>query len=671
MREFDERDNLEKEIYEKIKEMGEEVEIPESLSPKNIEKMLSQDSPKKKKPVRYFAQVIAACLVLFVGVGVWNGISTIAKNNDLISEIENSNNEESGHIDEIDYSEKHSLDGSYVVAKDYDDITKRLEEKYKEMKKDEILEGITDFLGVGNINEVVEEMVQENESFDSASDSVSSENDFSTTNVQTEGINEGDSVITDGEYIYRIDGSKIYIFSTLNELEVVSVIESDIPEEISYCEIYVDGNNLFIVAFRFSTIMECIDGPVQEDVAYYGMEENHEVIIYKYDISNIKNPVLVDEVHQEGNYNTTRKVGNIMYIFTNMFISYEKGVTAETVLPEINGELVDAKDVYICEDMRQEFITSSINLGETDEKMEVIDSMVIMNSYAEVYMGLDGLYLYESNYNFNTNVTNTIISKFGYKGGYMTAINCTTINGTIRDKFAINEKDENLRVLLTETKGGERSNKLVIYDAGLNYVSEIDGIAENEEIYAARYIGDIAYFITYRNTDPLFAVDVSDITNPKMLGYLEITGFSEYIHPYGEGKLLGIGYETDPDTGTFIGVKLVMFDISNPSEMKILGTKVLEGYDDVSVFYEYKDITISPEKNIIGIDTCEYMDYTCNHIVYKWTENGFEEIINKETDDIWFTRSVYIEDDYYILENGKVSKYDLSNPNSYITLEYE
>ncbi|MEE1079265.1 MAG: beta-propeller domain-containing protein, partial [Agathobacter sp.] len=395
------------------------------------------------------------------------------------------------------------------------------------------------------------------------------------------------------------------------------------------------------------------------------------VIIYKYDISNIKNPVLVDEVHQEGNYNTTRKVGNIMYIFTNMFISYEKGVTAETVLPEINGELVDAKDVYICEDMRQEFITSSINLGETDEKMEVIDSMVIMNSYAEVYMGLDGLYLYESNYNFNTNVTNTIISKFGYKGGYMTAINCTTINGTIRDKFAINEKDENLRVLLTETKGGERSNKLVIYDAGLNYVSEIDGIAENEEIYAARYIGDIAYFITYRNTDPLFAVDVSDITNPKMLGYLEITGFSEYIHPYGEGKLLGIGYETDPDTGTFIGVKLVMFDISNPSEMKILGTKVLEGYDDVSVFYEYKDITISPEKNIIGIDTCEYMDYTCNHIVYKWTENGFEEIINKETDDIWFTRSVYIEDDYYILENGKVSKYDLSNPNSYITLEYE
>ena len=68
--------------------------------------------------------------------------------------------------------------------------------------------------------------------------------------------------------------------------------------------------------------MECIDGPVQEDVAYYGMEENHEVIIYKYDISNIKNPVLVDEVRQEGNYNTTRKVGNIMYIFTNMFISF-------------------------------------------------------------------------------------------------------------------------------------------------------------------------------------------------------------------------------------------------------------------------------------------------------------------------------------------------------------
>ena len=81
-------------------------------------------------------------------------------------------------------------------------------------------------------------------------------------------------------------------------------------------------------------------------------------------------------------------------------------------------------------------------------------------------------------------------------------------------------------------------------DDKMKIIGKLSGIADGEEIYAARYIGDIAYFITYHNTDPLFAVDISDPETPKIIGKIKITGFSDYLHPYGKNKLLGIGYES-------------------------------------------------------------------------------------------------------------------------------
>lgn len=98
----------------------------------------------------------------------------------------------------------------------------------------------------------------------------------------------------------------------------------------------------------------------------------------------------------------------------------------------------------------------------------------------------------------------------------------------------------------------------------------LENIAKGEEIYAARYLGNIAYFITYHNTDPLFAVDISDPAHPKPLGNVKMTGYSDYLHPFGDGLLLGIGYETDAKTSEKTGVKLTMFDISDPINLRIL-----------------------------------------------------------------------------------------------------
>ena len=81
-------------------------------------------------------------------------------------------------------------------------------------------------------------------------------------------------------------------------------------------------------------------------------------------------------------------------------------------------------------------------------------------------------------------------------------------------------------------------------------IGRIENLAEGEEIKSARFMGDTGYFVTYENTDPLFSVDLSDPENPKITGKLKITGFSEYLHFYGQNRLLGIGWETDPDSGS-------------------------------------------------------------------------------------------------------------------------
>ena len=101
----------------------------------------------------------------------------------------------------------------------------------------------------------------------------------------------------------------------------------------------------------------------------------------------------------------------------------------------------------------------------------------------------------------------------------------------------------------------------------LEIIGKIENLAEDERIYSARFFGENGYFVTFRQTDPLFAVDLKDPKNPKILSELKISGFSEYLHFYGEDRMLGIGMEADEETGRTEGMKLSMFDISNPADV--------------------------------------------------------------------------------------------------------
>lgn len=292
-----------------------------------------------------------------------------------------------------------------------------------------------------------------------------------------------------------------------------------------------------------------------EDCFYY-FSEGTQTQVLTYDISDPEKPVKTGCVTQDGRYQTSRKIGNIIYLFTNKRISMpqqtkEEAVTEENVsgwIPLVNDKAVDAEDIYVDNGGggSNSLLISSVNVKNPDQ---VVDNTMILSQYVDIYVSESAFYVYQIKGSWNDAVTQ--IAKFGLADGKMDADGAVSVNGRITDTFAINEQSGKLRVLTTsqDSVNGEETNNLYLFEKNLSLTGKIEGIAQGEEIYAARYLGNMAYFVTYRNTDPLFAVDLSDDKNPKVLGELKISGFSEYLHFWGEDKLVGIGYETDEKQG--------------------------------------------------------------------------------------------------------------------------
>ena len=218
-------------------------------------------------------------------------------------------------------------------------------------------------------------------------------------------------------------------------------------------------------------------------------------------------------------------------------------------------------------------------------------------------------------------------------------------------------------------------NICYLFDENLKLTGSLKGIAKGEQIYAARYLGDMVYFVTYRNTDPLFAVDLSDEKHPKILSELKITGFSEYLHFWEDDKLVGIGYETDPDTGERKGIKLSMFDISNPTKLTTLGTCVIENLDYSPALYNYKSVLVDAKENLIGFAAESYEgDLKSSYFLLSWEDGDFHSLFSESIDSdesLDEYRGIYVGDIFYLVNTEKVVSYDREKEYEMIqTLEW-
>jgi len=178
----------------------------------------------------------------------------------------------------------------------------------------------------------------------------------------------------------------------------------------------------------------------------------------------------------------------------------------------------------------------------------------------------------------------TAVHQFDITGsGAATYVASGAVSGHLVDASSMSEQDGRLRMATTEGAPWESSERAASRVAVLETegdalveVGAVEGLGRTEQIYSVRFVGDTAYVVTFRQTDPLFVVDLSDPTAPSLQGELEIPGYSAYLHPLDDGHLLGIGQEADAN-GMITGLQASVFDVTDPAHPTRVDQVVLPG----------------------------------------------------------------------------------------------
>lgn len=281
----------------------------------------------------------------------------------------------------------------------------------------------------------------------------------------------------------------------------------------------------------------------------------------------------------------------------------------------------------------------------------------------------------------------TVVYKFMLDNAKVVAAGSAEVPGRVNNQFSMDESSDSFRIATTkgplfaefleDTEQDSWTNVYVL-DNQLKIVGRLEGLAQGESIYASRFLGDRVYLVTFEQTDPLFAIDLSDPRKPTLLGELKIPGFSTYLHPYSENILIGLGHETDVDKNENVsvgGLKVSLFDVSDVKELREIDSYAVGGFgSDSEALREHKAFLFSKEKSLLVFPTQIYKanvadpsDYEPVHeftgaIVFHIDENGLEErgrvthVITPPTADAVLTptdftisinRSLYINDVLY------------------------
>lgn len=618
-------------MIEQLRKKSEDIQIPDSLRPDQIEKRLSERPKKYHWKKEYTAGLAAACCLLVCGA-VWG----IQKNPQRVSPVEKQ-----------DTATDQAESSDIQTAKSYDQIY-----EYLQANQDNQYGTDTGMLERGVVTESAEDSSSTNSATAAdtgvAQNSKSSENAvYSETNVRQEGVDEADVVKTDGRYLYTLkdNGRSVAIVDTSNG-ELQMVISIPVEDDDQAREFYVNDGHLILVS-EFNQERE--DGT--------WTYTSTDTRVTTYDITDPEKPEKAGEVTQSGSYTSSRLTDGHLYLFTQYSVDVTSGITPKDkkdYIPYVNQQMLEADDIYL-PPFSQAYMYEVVSSVDVAKPGEIQDTKAIFSDGGELYVSNDNIYWYETQW---SDKTETVIKRISYKDGKLKAEASGKVDGYINDSFSIDEYDGYLRVVTTD----DETNGLYILDSNMKEVGSITGLAEGEQVYSARLLGDTGYFVTYEQTDPLFSVDLSDPKNPKIIGKLKIPGFSEYLHFYGENQLLGIGMDVDEDGFTTNGVKLSMFDISDSSDVKEIQKYTLENVYSAAVMYDYKAVLIDPEKNVIGFAADGNNGE--NYYVFSYNNtNGFECLMSETVNGNGYqsARGVYVDNTLYVVKGNIIEAYDMAD----------
>lgn len=633
--------DIEKYINDNIK-----AETPPSLSKENIGKMLdaSPNEAKLTKRVRRqtvykFAALAAVFAIVLSAVSVY---SSVKKPKSI------------------------SLDNSGLLSVSADDSYNEIYARLKELKNNWVFasgSGIAfgDAELMVDLNGTASEVNSKNPSSalqesnkDEAASVAATDKNFGITNTQEENVDEGDIIKTDGKNIYLADRNNhtVYIVKADNG-KMNKLSEIKIDGDVHIQELYLANNKLFVVFSEYDYSKQSEKEVLGKEVIFDGAD----TVIYSsygcccpaswvysetktniYDISNPENVSLISSLSQSGDFISSRLNKGKLYLVSSYCVDISSKDYKKNCIPEVteNGKCkrIPASKIMLIKDADTPTyaVISTIDIASSERT----DSSAIFGDPTNVYATENSFYLVEQKYNDKKHDSYLNICKFEFTETGVQYKASAQADGRLNSNLSMSEFGGYFRIAttcqVTKVNGkyvsyeGE-TNKLYIFDSDMKQTGLIDGFAKNEQIRSARYIGEYAYIVTFRQTDPLFVINLSDPKNPTIESALKLPGFSSYLHPVGNGLLIGIGFDGDEFSANG-NMKVSLFSVADPKNPKELSSvKVGNNGDYISsdVFYSYKSFTSLPNGEFAVPVSINYSRNQM-YIRYKVSDGAVSEI---------------------------------------------
>ncbi|MEM2610347.1 MAG: beta-propeller domain-containing protein [Candidatus Bathyarchaeia archaeon] len=489
---------------------------------------------------------------------------------------------------------------------------------------------------------------------------------YSKTNVQVEGVDEADIVKTDGRCIYLALGERVLIVRAYPPED--AYVTSEIRLNGTILGLFISNGRLIVISIND---LEEEEG-YREDRKVWSIGPQTSVLVY--DVEDSEAPNLIRNVTLSGVYFNSRMIGDYVYVLAS---SPAYLVNSEPILPEIlDGTRimrVDPAQIYYSNssDFYNAFtVIAAINIRDPNE---TIAYETFLFGYAScIYVSLNNIYVAVPKY-FES--PSTEIHRIRIEGGKITYEASGVVPGTVLNQFSMDEYNGYFRIATManqEIMAGDLRDQAMItvgtnvyvLNMSLTVIGRLEGLAPGEHMYSARFMGDRCYLVTFKKVDPLFVVSLEDPSNPRVLGKLKIPGYSNYLHPYDERHLIGIGkWTVEAEEGDFAwyqGVKIALFDVSDVEHPKERDSFVIGDRGTESpVLYDHKALLFNRDLDLLAIpvlvaeiDESKYPDGVPPYIYGDYVWQGLYVFNITESSIVLRGRITHISDQEEFLKSG-------------------
>jgi uncharacterized secreted protein with C-terminal beta-propeller domain len=424
---------------------------------------------------------------------------------------------------------------------------------------------------------------------------------FSTTNNQEVDVDEPDLVKTDGKFVYAVADNTLRIVDVTGAApKVVGELKLD-----GYGHQLLLRNDTMLVVATQGGYYRPVDGGPTADIASAPYPGAGKTIVTEISVADRAKPAVKRTLTVDGDYVDARQNGGTARIVIDSApdrIVADEGESIDDAIDDaktktfVGGTVLRSKvsgktyrrQLVKCKQVRHPRSFSGLDVltimtVDLDKGLYSLDRDGVMAGAQVVYGSTGSLYVASQRYSRAVeNGTDapegirTEIHRFSVADPEKTVYRASgSVRGFVLNQYAFSEYKGDLRVATTEeplwfngTQASEQHSGISVLrqdGSRLEQIGRLSGLGKGERIYAVRFIEDRGYVVTFRQVDPLFVVDLSKPTEPRLRGELEIPGYSAYLHPVGGDRLLGIGQEATSQ-GRLIGAQVSLFDVGDPAK---------------------------------------------------------------------------------------------------------